>query len=442
MLNINYDYNLSLYFEFFTNYLNQFDVSILEKNELIFFNEFFIKNFFLIFSSSDFFKIFTNFSSQLSNFEIFTLIINFEELKLLLEKEIDMDIDENYFFFIYLLDINVYLNSLYSFIISFIFFINSLISNDLDNLLLSSFSIDLIYHISISYVLDYDIFNLKNYFNFIDSVDTNIFNYFVYNIIFYLSTIWFIGILNFIKLPKTFDLFFFKFFFFINNFSKTNRLNFDLIFISFLFLIESLLFTIMQVNDNSIEFVEFLHIQLIYFLIIVIIYLIYKYSIHYFSFLEQSVIEGKSSLFILKQFIRDTSNTFALFLRFFLLLFRLNIYDGLDDFLDSYCVFFCEFNENIEITSISYIFIDNVINNFDLFLDDMDSNSNELYFGFYYDIFNLFLINFIEILNYWLFLLEEIFRVFLAFYIIYLIVFEVHSVNLSYIEDNYFYFKK
>lgn len=198
----------------------------------------------------------------------------------------------------------------------------------------------------------------------------------------------------------------------------------------------------MQVNDNSIEFVEFLHIQLIYFLIIVIIYLIYKYSIHYFSFLEQSVIEGKSSLFILKQFIRDTSNTFALFLRFFLLLFRLNIYDGLDDFLDSYCVFFCEFNENIEITSISYIFIDNVINNFDLFLDDMDSNSNELYFGFYYDIFNLFLINFIEILNYWLFLLEEIFRVFLAFYIIYLIVFEVHSVNLSYIEDNYFYFKK
>lgn len=189
MLNINYDYNLSLYFEFFTNYLNQFDVSILEKNELIFFNEFFIKNFFLIFSSSDFFKIFTNFSSQLSNFEIFTLIINFEELKLLLEKEIDMDIDENYFFFIYLLDINVYLNSLYSFIISFIFFINSLISNDLDNLLLSSFSIDLIYHISISYVLDYDIFNLKNYFNFIDSVDTNIFNYFVYNIIFYLSTI-------------------------------------------------------------------------------------------------------------------------------------------------------------------------------------------------------------------------------------------------------------
>lgn len=40
------------------------------------------------------------------------------------------------------------------------------------------------------------------------------------------------------------------------------------------------------------------------------------------------------------------SNTFALFLRFFLLIFRLNIYDGLDDFLDSYYIFFIDFDED------------------------------------------------------------------------------------------------
>jgi hypothetical protein len=36
------------------------------------------------------------------------------------------------------------------------------------------------------------------------------------------------------------------------------------------------------------------------------------------------------------------------------------------------------------------------------------------------------------------FILEELLRVTLAFYICYLITFEVHSVNCSYLEDNYF----
>lgn len=219
-------------------------------------------------------------------------------------------------------------------------------------------------------------------------------------------------------------------------------MNFSLVFILFFFLIESFLFTIMQVNENSIEFVEFIHIQLIFFLLFTIFFLLYKYSIHYFSFLEQSVVEGKSSLFIVKQFVRDTSNTFALFLRFFLLLFRLNIYDGLDDFLDSYCIFFCEFNENIEIEGISNLFIENNVNGFDLLKSDVDLNTTELDISGIGDLFFFYYINFVEIMNYWLFLLEEIFRVFLAFYIIYLIIFEVHSVNLSYIEDSYFRNKK
>jgi hypothetical protein len=35
------------------------------------------------------------------------------------------------------------------------------------------------------------------------------------------------------------------------------------------------------------------------------------------------------------------------------------------------------------------------------------------------------------------FILEEILRICLGFYICYLIIFEVHSVNFSYVEDNY-----
>ena len=70
----------------------------------------------------------------------------------------------------------------------------------------------------------------------------------------------------------------------------------------------------------------------IYYFLFIIFYLLYRYSLHYFAFLENSVSDGFTSLFILKQFVRDISNTFALFLRFFYFYFVLNIYDGLDDF--------------------------------------------------------------------------------------------------------------
>ena len=65
MLNINNDYNLSMYFEFFVNYLNQFDVSTLDKNELLLFNDLFFKNFLSIFFILEFLKIFIYFNNKL-----------------------------------------------------------------------------------------------------------------------------------------------------------------------------------------------------------------------------------------------------------------------------------------------------------------------------------------------------------------------------------------
>ena len=65
MLNINNDYNLSLYFEFFVNYLNQFDVSTLDKNELLLFNDLFFKNFLSVFFNSEFLKIFIYFNNTI-----------------------------------------------------------------------------------------------------------------------------------------------------------------------------------------------------------------------------------------------------------------------------------------------------------------------------------------------------------------------------------------
>jgi len=99
-------------------------------------------------------------------------------------------------------------------------------------------------------------------------------------------------------------------------------------------------------DDDQEEFIEIFDTGFFYFFCILILFLLYKYSIHYFAFLEASVTEGRSISFITKQFFRDFINTFALFLRFFILLFRLNVYDTLDDFYDSYYIFVGDFDDD------------------------------------------------------------------------------------------------
>lgn len=190
----------------------------------------------------------------------------------------------------------------------------------------------------------------------------------------------------------------------------------------------------MAYDDVNVEVIESFHSFVLNFFILAIFYLIYKYSIHYFSFLENSVSDGYTTSFIAKQFVRDVSNTFALFLRFFLLVFRLNIYDGLDDFLDSYYIFFIDFDED----SYSDEFIaSEFLNNFISDNSEDISNDKPYDFDLWSDLYSRYFILVSKFLLFWFFILEEIFRVILAFYISYLIIFEVHAVNTSYSEDSF-----
>jgi hypothetical protein len=116
-------------------------------------------------------------------------------------------------------------------------------------------------------------------------------------------------------------------------------------------------------NFNSFFFIFFLLIILLLFL---------KYSIHYFSFLEASIEEGRSILFISKQFFRDFINTFSLFLRFFVLLFRLNVYDTLDDFYDSYYIFLCDFDDDEYLGELFF-------SSYGLFFFDIDNEDDSNY---------------------------------------------------------------
>lgn len=133
---------------------------------------------------------------------------------------------------------------------------------------------------------------------------------------------------------------------YVNNFAYENRLQLDWVLFFLFFSLVVWVPLLMTYDDVNVEVVELVHSFICLFFVFIVFFLLYKYSIHYFSFLENTVSDGYSTAYILKQFVRDISNTFALFLRFFLLLFRLNIYDGLDDFLDSYYIFFIDFDED------------------------------------------------------------------------------------------------
>jgi NhaP-type Na+/H+ or K+/H+ antiporter len=97
-------------------------------------------------------------------------------------------------------------------------------------------------------------------------------------------------------------------------------------------------------DDAQDELLEFFNTLCYYFFIFTFIYYLFKYSLHYFSFLEAAKGDSKSTP-TFSQFLFDALNIIAFVLRFLVLMIRLNIYDGVDDVLDSYYIFMADFDE-------------------------------------------------------------------------------------------------
>lgn len=189
-------------------------------------------------------------------------------------------------------------------------------------------------------------------------------------------------------------------------------------------------------DEDREELIEVFNVTFFYFFCSIIILFFYKHSIHYFSFLEATVLGGRAVLFVVKQFLRDFINTFALLLRFFILLFRLNVYDTLDDFYDSYYVFMGDFDDDeyfIELLAPIfglYFFDTDSCGDYSFLYKDEDDLTSNLFYYYFLCWGKLFFFIF--------FIVEEVLRVSLGLYICYLIVFEVHAVNRYYLEDAYF----
>lgn len=273
---------------------------------------------------------------------------------------------------------------------------------------------------------------------FHDSINASL-SEFTENLILFFLFAWiiaiFINVFNLLKWNNPLEIYFVRIINYLYSISRESRAQFESVLQTFFFFIFYWSMLIATFDDDQKELIEIFDTSFFTFFCLLIAFLLFKYSQHYFAFLEASVAEGRNVAFVTKQFFRDFINTFALFLRFFILLFRLNVYDTLDDFYDSYYIFVGDFDDDEYFTELFFSF-------YVMFYIDYDNNDDRAFSledenEFLMDLFYIYFLCWTKLFTYFLFFLEEILRLSLAFYICYLIIFEVHAVNCSYVEDNY-----
>jgi len=182
--------------------------------------------------------------------------------------------------------------------------------------------------------------NNLNFFYGEGCVHFFLFFLYVYFIIYFFST------LILLKWVSFTSSHFMRFYYFFYSISKETRIQFEAVTQTMVFFLIYWGMVIMAFDDDQEEVIEFIDTSFFNFLTIIILFLCYKFSIHYFAFLDCSVAEGRSVTYIATQFIKDFLNTFSLILRFYVLVFRINIYDIFDDILDSYYVFIIDFDDD------------------------------------------------------------------------------------------------
>lgn len=244
----------------------------------------------------------------------------------------------------------------------------------------------------------------------------------------------FLNVLKLTKLDNTLEHYLTRLSLYFYSLSKENRLQLEALTLTvllFTFLSVTNLLTFRDLYEESIESVT---LSLFYIFVSLYLFFLYKTSVHYFSFLEASVPDRKVlSVFI--QFLKDVSNSVIIVIRFMTLLVRLNIYDAVDDVLDSNYIFAGDFQDecytnNTWIRLYSLVFADYQLT----FDSDKHHTYSLTYFG---DLFTIYFFLCVKLLGFIFFALEAAGRAFLAFFIVYLVIFDMHAINRSYTEDDY-----
>jgi hypothetical protein len=218
--------------------------------------------------------------------------------------------------------------------------------------------------------------------------------------------------------------------------AKDMRLQFETVLQTIVFVALYWSVVILTFDDDQEEAIEFLDTSIFYFFSIVFIYFIYKHSIHYFAFLANSEGGGRTSKFVALQFKSDFLNTFSVVIRFYALFFRVNVYDFIEDVLDTYYIFIGDFDDDEYLNELFLSLHGTLLFTLDnqddrsFLLEDENDFANDLFYT-YFVLWGKFVFFFV-------YLLEIVPRIALGFFIFYLVIFEIHGVNQSYKEDVYF----
>lgn len=240
---------------------------------------------------------------------------------------------------------------------------------------------------------------------------------------------------NTLKWSINFSNHFLRFQYFFNNISKESRIQLEALIHTMLFFMFYWLAVLLTFDDDQEEMIELIDSLFFYFFITLTLYFVFRHSVHFFSFLDASVSEGRDNKFVFLQFRADFLSLFSFSMRFYALVFRVNVYDTVEDFFDSYYIFVGDFDDDeylnelfFSLHGVMFFTMDNHDDR-SFLLEDENDFLYDLYF-IYFMLWGKF--------GYFLFLaLELAAKISLGLFISYLITFEVHGVGCSYVEDNY-----
>ena len=160
---------------------------------------------------------------------------------------------------------------------------------------------------------------------------------------------------------------------FLFSWSRDTRMQLEAaLIIFFLFFLYGTMM-ILAFDDDQEEFLEYFEQLLFTGVFYVFIYYVIRVGVHFFSFLEASVSEGRTFSFVFSQFRKDALNSFAFVMRLFTLMVRFYIYETNDDILDSYYIFIGDFDDDEYYNELFF-------SNFSLLFFDIDNNDDRSLF--------------------------------------------------------------
>ena len=135
--------------------------------------------------------------------------------------------------------------------------------------------------------------------------------------------------------------------------------------------------------------IEFIDTMYFSFFLLLTMYFVLRHSVHFFSFLEASVAEGRSNRFIMDQFKGDLLALFSFSMRFYMTVIRVNIYDTVEDVFDSYYIFVGDFDDDEYLAELFFSLHGTIFFTMDnkddrsFLLEDESSFSYDLYYIYY-----------------------------------------------------------